>query len=525
MHPIKLRIIVTILMSVFFAQSFSAITTQSSTWDETHYFGIGKYLLKHHRWDVMGSISHPPISYYMSSLPLMFTKDDETLWHTHSEDITFLSTVDIVRGQTLLSSKANEGDRLLILSRLMFAFLGVILGCYVFLFSKHLYGVKGAVTSLFFYTFCPNMLGLSSISLPDFPLTAFSFIFIYYLWRSLNENSKVNQVWAGLALGLALLSKLTALILFPTAIILCFISSKVSWWKSISSLIIIYALAFLILLSGYNGDLVPYFQGVELQLSALHTSTKFFLGENSTIGWWYYYPVDFALKTPIPVLVLFVLSFVIICKKSGQNLRDGLFLIVPIFLIFVLFCANRSGLGIRYILAIYPFIYVMIGVVATYGRHYRKLIYVLGIWSVISSLYIAPHYLSYFNEFVGGPGNGYKYVLDSDYGQDLKELKKYLDKHGIERITFSYFGTDSPQRYGIVYDWLPSFFLYNPNYGSGLSDAGIYQNRYLAVSANNIQGTFLANKDMFKWLMKYEPVAKAGYTIFIYDLATINNKL
>jgi len=139
-------------------------------------------------------------------------------------------------------------------------------------------------------------------------------------------------------------------------------------------------------------------------------------------------------------------------------------------------------------------------------------------------LYVAPHYLAYFNEVAGGPGSGYKYVLDADLGQDLKELKKYLERHEIERISFSYFGTDSPQRYGIVYDWLPSFFLYNPNYVSGLNDGDMYQNRFLAVSSANLYGTHLEDKDMFKWLLQYKPVAKIGYNIFIYDLASLDKK-
>ncbi len=47
-------------------------------------------------------------------------------------------------------------------------------------------------------------------------------------------------------------------------------------------------------------------------------------------------------------------------------------------------------------------------------------------WLVAETAFAYPNYLAYFNETVGGPKNGYKYVTDSnvDWGQDLKRLTK-----------------------------------------------------------------------------------------------------
>ncbi len=53
---------------------------ESTTWDETHYFGLGKYLLQTGRWDVPGSILHPPLSYYLHSIPLLFVSTNDALW-------------------------------------------------------------------------------------------------------------------------------------------------------------------------------------------------------------------------------------------------------------------------------------------------------------------------------------------------------------------------------------------------------------------------------------------------------------
>jgi len=46
----------------------------------------------------------------------------------------------------------------------------------------------------------------------------------------------------------------------------------------------------------------------------------------------------------------------------------------------------------------------------------------------VESLAIWPHYLAFFNGFVGGPDKGPEYLVDSnlDWGQELSNLKKYV---------------------------------------------------------------------------------------------------
>lgn len=71
---IKVRdlIILAICLALFAVRAITSMVQESSTWDETHYFGMGKYLLQTGRWDVQGCILHPPLSYYLSSIPLLF---------------------------------------------------------------------------------------------------------------------------------------------------------------------------------------------------------------------------------------------------------------------------------------------------------------------------------------------------------------------------------------------------------------------------------------------------------------------
>ena len=149
----------------------------------------------------------------------------------------------------------------------------------------------------------------------------------------------------------------------------------------------------------------------------------------------------------------------------------------------------------------------------------------LALWYIISSASIFPHYLAYFNELIGGPGQGYKYLVDSnlDWGQDLKGLKRYMDAHGIARVWLSYFGSASPDYYGITYDYLPSYVL--------LNSSNVYEELLrldklpplrgtVAISATNLQGVLLpflgVNKDYFAFYRSQTPVANIGYSIFIY---------
>jgi hypothetical protein len=194
---------------------------------------------------------------------------------------------------------------------------------------------------------------------------------------------------------------------------------------------------------------------------------------------------------------------------------DDLFLLIPIFAVFGFFSINHQSIGLRYILPVYPFIFVLAGGIVVQFKKIQYLSYILIAWYALSSVSIYPDYLAYFNEIVGGPKNGYRYLVDSnlDWGQDLKGLKKFMDKNKIERIYLSYFGTDSPERYGIQYDRLPNYYLKNPE---SLQNIKFPIKGYIAISATNLQGVYLQSQNMFQEFAKNEPVEQIGHSIFVY---------
>lgn len=521
MKPLKAKLVICALLLAFFIQSYISISSQSATFDEVQYFGIGKYLLTTHRWDVMGAILHPPLPYYLNSFPHLFVEQPRQLWEYGPDivrDRAFLGAVDYYRGQALLSDPSNHNDRLLIASRLMTAFLSVLLGWYVYRFSSDLYGEKGGILSTVLFAFNPAMLAFSGLIVPDMPLTVFSFIALYHVWKSL-KNDDVRDAWiGGLFLGLALLSKFTAALLIPL-VLMFFLAVMYGRKQNLTlRMLLVPAVALLVLLIGYGFDLKPYQEGILFQMDKSRTGhPAFLMGRYSDHGWWYFYPLVFLIKTPIAITVLLASATALTIAVRKRVDFDVLYLLAPVVLTFLFFMVSGGAIGMRYLLPVYPFMFVVIGSLCLHGVGIRRMAYCLTLWCVAATLHASPHYLEYVNEAFGGARNAYNCVVDSnlDWGQGLKELKAFMDRNGVERISLSYFGADAPQRYGINYDWLPSHYLYDP---APETRSGIKQDQLIAISVTNLQGVYLDSRDEFAWLKSHEPVAKIGNSIFVYDL-------
>jgi hypothetical protein len=133
---------------------------------------------------------------------------------------------------------------------------------------------------------------------------------------------------------------------------------------------------------------------------------------------------------------------------------------------------------------------------------------------------IYPDYLAYFNEFAGGPRNGYTCLVDSnlDWGQDLKKLKHWLDRHKIaEPINLCYFGMADPRYYQIPHVNLLGGCVFEPE--EPFQAARIPG--YLAISATNLQGVYLSAQGRALWarfLQDAHLIDTIGYSIFIYRL-------
>ena len=290
-------------------------------------------------------------------------------------------------------------------------------------------------------------------------------------------------------------------------------------------------------------------------------NTGYFLGNISNSGWHEYFPIVFLIKEPIPSLILIFLaifwSFKNFIKSTIDNIKNKnwwtklinwlsqnflLFCILIFVIIYSIFSIRSPlNIGYRHLTVIIPLIYILtadqikkwwLGVKNNVDsqsifsllinfNQIKKigiktiLILILIMWYIIEALIISPHFIAYFNEFVGGAKNGYKYVVDSnlDWGQDLKRLAKFVEENNINKIKLDYFGGGSPTYY------LQEKFEHWQS-AKGQPET----NSWLAVSLTFLQnsqgkpvpGFHINPKDTYNWLKDKNPTARIGYSIFVY---------
>ena len=256
-------------------------------------------------------------------------------------------------------------------------------------------------------------------------------------------------------------------------------------------------------------------------------------GEIYAGGKWYYFFEVLLIKTPLPLLVLFAASLFFSIMQFKKELMNNLFLLLPIIIFFGIFVNVNFNLGLRHMLPVMPFMIVFASkIVNTQLPHNvhnlisKTIIVLLLAWYIISALLVMPDYMAYFNEFVGME-NGHKYLLSSnlDQGQDLKRLGEYLKKNSIGRVKISYHGTADPAYYNISYEllpmesyiaWGPGYTLYDPPESYKEDCAKKYG--IIAISVSNLHGFNLKNESCFNWLSNHKPVARIGYTIYVYNI-------
>ncbi len=519
------KIIVVILLCLLFIQAITSIKNKSITVDEISHLSSGYSYIK--TGDFRLNVEALPLIDMISALPLLFLNPKLPLDHPswiNAKSFEYEGQYHWEFGNQFFFQYNNNPDQILFFGRIPVMLLSVLLGLFVFRWAKEIYGIKAGLFALFLYSFSPNILAHSRLATVDLGASCFNFIAVYYFWRFLRNISVKSLIIAGITLGLAELSKFTALYLIPVYFILAFVflyknkkeASLVrllthkKTYTLLGLLFIIFIIAFFIILTGFGFKGFPAyilgFKYVIWHANAGHPA--YFFGQHSMYGWWYYYIVAFLIKTPIATLIFMILSLVLFKKIRNKDIVNELFIATPIITLIIFSFFNHINIGLRHILAIYPFVFVFVGKIVNLKIKkqifFTALLILLCLWYAISSVMIYPHYLAYFNEIVGGPDNGHKYLLDSnlDWGQDLKGLKVYMEKNNINNITLGYWGKDNINVRGIRYRTVNCY-----------PEPGI-----IAVSVNNLYGLREERSYCLEWLREYEPIDKIGYSIFVYNI-------
>lgn len=320
--------------------------------------------------------------------------------------------------------------------------------------------------------------------------------------------------------GLALLAKYTALLLGPIFLFL----AVGFWWPRRRDIdlhcflkggVIVLTTAVLVIGAGYNFsfDYSLYWGGLKKIYSDYPQGMQYYLfGKVLDKPVWYYYLAAYIVKVPVPIMIMLVLSFLSVVRSRARN-EASLFMLVPVICIILVTFFDRHNLGLRRILPLFPFLLLFLAeaTVSRQGRRGAMLVTVLLGWMVFEAWNIYPHHLSYINSFAGGPKQG-PYLLDDsniDWGQDLPGLAAWQKKnYGGRPIKLFYNGMADPVAYGINPLQMDQKEILYPQ-------PGVY-----AISAHNLVWfrTIKINQGYdVDWLTKYQPVAQAGYSIYIYD--------
>ncbi len=116
-------------------------------------------------------------------------------------------------GFTLMYKMGNNADLMLLLGRLPMLLIMLLLGFYVFKWSRELFGSTAGLIALFLYSFSPTFLAHGRFVTTDVAAAAAIFIASYYFTRWLKEPSAKNLIAAGLVFGTAQLAKFSVFLL------------------------------------------------------------------------------------------------------------------------------------------------------------------------------------------------------------------------------------------------------------------------------------------------------------------------
>ena len=307
-----------------------------------------------------------------------------------------------------------------------------------------------------------------------------------------------------------------------------------------------------------------FVRGVDLQKYDFEEGKWSYLrGEHKFRGWWYWYIYALMVKTPVGTILLFFIACgwavwrvewrqllartmwvgrwkrtesapssglsVTFSPESGEKgeprvpvLHENLILLAPAVCLFVL-VSSQTGFSryLRYVLPCYPFVFIWMSQIfsekAGLPAWLRKVCWGLLAWSVISSLSVFPHSMSYFNELAGGPENGPAHLIDAsiDWGQDVLFLADWLRRHPEAKpLYLSLHVFFDPRIAGIDYEHPPVDPRYSHQREYLTSDQIGPKPGWYSISVHQL---FSRNKE-FAYLFDFEKVDMVGYSIYIYHL-------
>jgi 4-amino-4-deoxy-L-arabinose transferase-like glycosyltransferase len=417
------RFVAGALLALYLVLGFWGAREKSETFDEP------MYLTSAYSYVVTGDLSfnreHPPLAKYLMGLPLLLLDLELPADYQVTPGIAYAFYAH--------QPRASVQD-MLFYARVPGVLLGLVLGLYVLRWARVSFGETAGLLALALCMLNPNVLAHCRVAANDFAPTVFIFAACYHVWRWLQTDCRKSLTLGGVMLGLALGSKLTALMLLPVlGLVLLGVAIArrrpgVLGWGTMALLAaggvlwLLYmgeartleharqhvrfvprqmsdaAFALQPLESALDAilgsdtpiPLLSFIKGIDHQFDhAAHGHLTYFWGEVSKQGHWAFYIATTLLKNPEGLLALLLLAFAVWRRTARGALHETL-LWAFVISQYVLFSRGDVQLGFKYILPVVPFLCVMASRVAADGlRLPRNTARMLG--AVLVSAFVTLH--------------------------------------------------------------------------------------------------------------------------------------
>ncbi len=490
------------LLVIMAAEIVLSVRGESLSWDEGDHIFAGYMSLKTRDYGL--NPEHPPLVKMVAALPLMpLALRVPPLQNRWYKVESYYDGRELIYHNGPNDGGSYSANTIIFRARMCVMPFVLLLALLAFLAGYEMFGTTAGLVAMTLVAFEPSLLAHGPFVTTDATVSCFFLASIYCLYRWVKAPSLLRLLTVGLACGLALASKHSAIMLLPMIFILLagellgrWISLRRSTtgtalWrrcglhavKLFGGVAAISILAVLILWAFYgfrfaarpaglhlDSDIASAAHGLSpwmaqgIVLFAHHRllpesylfglcdvinvgnwSPTFILGKVYTHGVWYYFPVVLAIKLTLGTIGLSLISAAAFFSGRFRLAREIFFLIVPAAIYIATAIASPLNIGIRHILPVLPFLILLAaGGASTMARSSKRWLYAVAALVTVhclSSLMAYPNYLAYANEAWGGPSQTHRYLTDSnvDWGQQLIAVKAYVDQHHIHDCWFAYF--------------------------------------------------------------------------------------
>lgn len=547
------RLLVSLIVLVHIALCGWGAWRHSPTMDEPAYLASGISHWQFGRFDLC-QVS-PPLVRLIAAIPVQLA-NPKLNW-TNFRTATG-GRYEHAVGRDFLIENGERSFWLFTLGRWACIPFSLIGACVSYIWAKQLFGIPSAFAALLLWCFSPNILAHAQQLTPDIGVTALSLAACYAFWLWSQSPTKLRVSIAGGILGLAVLAKTNAVALYPALTLGIFfhhfVTKQPKAWQSVRHVLIAFAISIYVINLGYGfegsfkllgkyeffsstfgsteghnrfnntvlGSIpVPlpsaFIEGIDLQRRDFENKgasrSTYFRGEWYEQGWWWYYFYVVAVKVPIGIWILVLIgSSTLIFRKIPHRTDSLCYLVIPGAALFALACSQTGfGHSLRYVLPAFPFAFV-IASAAMYHTASRSLYFISRFamtWFIISSIYVFPHSLSYFNELAGGPSNGHFHLLDGnvDWGQDYLYIRDWIENNPqATPLHVAYWGCLPLNNMGINFE-MPTFKAGDP----------IPSGWYL-ISVNHLRQEYRFRHPELAQFLEYTPVERLTYTTYLYHI-------